>query len=43
MHSKKNLIKKGVGRLIFMVVFTPLTSYASPFSLLFRILFYKKI
>ena len=32
-----------VGRLIFMVVFTPLTSYASPFSLLFKTLFYKKI
>ena len=32
-----------VGRLIFMVDFIPLTSYASPFSLLFKTLFYKKI
>ena len=32
-----------MGRLVFMVVFTPLTSYALPFSLLFNILFYKKI
>ena len=32
-----------MGRLVFMVVFTPLTSYALPFSLLLNILFYKKI
>ena len=32
-----------MGRLVFMVVFTPLTSYALPFSLLLNILFYKKL
>ena len=32
-----------MGRLIFMVVFTPLTSHALPFSLFSNILFYKKI
>ena len=32
-----------VGRSIFMVVFTPLTSYALPLSLLLKILFSKKI
>ena len=31
-----------MGRLVFMVVFTPLTSYALPFSLLLNILFHKK-
>ena len=30
-------------RLVYMVLFTPLTSYALPFSLLLNILFYKKI
>ena len=32
-----------MGRSVFMVVFTPLTSYALPFSFLLNILFYKKI
>ena len=32
-----------MGRLVYMVLFTPLTSYALPFSLLLNILFYKKI
>ena len=31
-----------IGKLVFTVVFTPLTSYALPFSLLLNILFYKK-
>ena len=31
-----------MGRLVYMVLFTPLTSYALPFSLLLNILFYKK-
>ena len=30
-----------IGKLVFTVVFTPLTSYALPFSLLLNILFYK--
>ena len=32
-----------MGRLVYMVLFTPLTSYALPFSLLLNILFCKKI
>ena len=32
-----------IGKLVFTVVFTPLTSYALSFSLLLNILFYKKI
>ena len=31
-----------MGRIVFMVVFAPLTSFALPFSLLLNILFYKK-
>ena len=31
-----------MGRIVFMVVFAPLTSYALPFSFLWNILFYKK-
>ena len=31
-----------MGRLVFTAVFTPITSYALPFSLLLKISFYKK-